>query len=34
MRVLGILCGLAALAVIGAAVAEWYEQQFPRRWLE
>jgi hypothetical protein len=34
MRVLRILCGLAALTVLGAALAEWYEQQFPRRWLE
>jgi hypothetical protein len=34
MRLLGILCGLAALTVLGAAVAEWYDTRFPRRWLE
>jgi hypothetical protein len=33
MRVLGILCGLASLAIIGAALAEWWERKFPRRWL-
>jgi hypothetical protein len=33
MRVLGILCGLASIAIIGAALAEWYERESPRRWL-
>jgi hypothetical protein len=34
MRVLRILWGLAALTVLGAALAEWYDTKFPRRWLE
>jgi hypothetical protein len=34
---LSVLCAclwLAAIAIIGAALAEWYEREFPRRWLE
>jgi hypothetical protein len=33
MRLVRILCGLAALTVLGAALAEWWERKFPRRWL-